>query len=124
MLDSARVVLERNLHAEGQIVEANYSTLGFIYAYLGRKEDAVRMASRAVELLPISKDAVLGASYVHRLAEVYAIVGEHEAALDQLDILFTVPSRISVHVLRLDPIWDPLREHPRFQQLLADHATG
>jgi len=121
-LDSARVVLERDLQGEGRFFEGNHSTLGFVYAYLGRKEEAIRAGERAVELLPISKDAFLGASYVHRLAEIYTIVGEYETAIDQLEILFSVPSRISAHALRLDPMWDPLRDNPRFQRLLEKYS--
>jgi serine/threonine protein kinase/tetratricopeptide (TPR) repeat protein len=122
LLDSARVVLERSLQVREWFVEVNYSALSFVYAYLGRKEDAIRAAEWAVQLLPISKDAFQGPDYVQRLAEIYAIVGEYEAAIDQLEILFSVPSRISVHSLRLDPMWDPLRYNPRFQQLLDKYS--
>ncbi|UCF05239.1 MAG: protein kinase [bacterium] len=123
-LDSARVILERDLEGEGRLFEGNHSTLGFIYAYLGRKKEAIRAGERAVELLPISKDAYLGTSYVHRLAEIYAIVGEYEAAIDQLEILFSVPSLISAHSLHLDPIWDPLRDNPRFMHLLEKYSES
>jgi serine/threonine-protein kinase len=123
LLDSARVVLERSLQGEGRIIEGNYATLGFVHAYLGRKEEAIRAGERAVELLPISKDAFDGTRCVHRLAEIYTIVGEYEAAIDQLEILFSVPSLISAHALRLDPIWDPLRDHPRFQKLLDEYSS-
>ncbi len=123
-LDSARVVLERALQGEGRFFEGNHSTLGFVYAYLGRKEEAIRAGERAVELLPISKDAYLGTSYVHRLAEIYTIVGEYEAAIDQLEILFSAPSLISAHTLHLDPIWDPLRDNPRFQRLLDKYSES
>ena len=118
LLDSARNVLERSLQGEEQFLEGNYSALAFIYAYLGRKEEAISMGERAVELLPVSQDAYMGTSYVYRLAELYTIVGEKEAAIDQLEILFSVPSQISGHALRLDPMWAPLRDNPRFVRLL------
>ena len=119
LLDSARVVLERNLGGKGgQFRGMNYCALGIVYAYLDRREDAIRAGERGVEILPISRDALLGTIMVHRLAEIYAIVGEHEAAIDQLEILLAVPSRVSGHSLRLDPMWDPLRDNPRFQKLM------
>ena len=124
LLDSARVILERDLQGEGRLTPDNYTALGFVYAYLGRKEEAIRAGERAVELLPISKDAYMGTRYVHRLAEIYTIVGEYEAAIDQLEILISVPSRISVHALRLDPMWDPLRDNPRFKHLLEKYSES
>jgi TolB-like protein/tRNA A-37 threonylcarbamoyl transferase component Bud32 len=124
LLDSARVILERSLDGGGQFAGMNYSALGFVYAFLGRKEDAIRAGKRGVEIVPISKDAMLGPSMVHRLAEIYAIVGEHEAAIDQLEIIVAIPSRISEHALRLDPMWDPLRDNPRFQQLLDKYFSS
>jgi serine/threonine-protein kinase len=45
-------------------------------------------------------------------------VGEYEAAIDQLEYLLSVPSVITIPLLRVDPLWDPLRDHPRFQALL------
>jgi serine/threonine-protein kinase len=46
------------------------------------------------------------------------MVGEYDAAIDQLDVLLSIPSLISVPLLRVDPTWDPLRDHPRFLALL------
>jgi len=122
LMDSARVILEKDMLGEGRLKAENYSTRGWVYAHLGRKEEAIRAGKRAVELLPISKDAFKGAHLLQRLAEIYTIVGEYEAAIDQLEILFSVPSLISAHYLRLDPIWDPLRDHPRFQQLIERYS--
>jgi serine/threonine-protein kinase len=55
------------------------------------------------------------------LPEIYAIVGEYDAAIDQLELLLSIPSPLSVQLLRVDPLWDPLRDHPRFQKLLEDY---
>jgi TolB-like protein/Tfp pilus assembly protein PilF/predicted Ser/Thr protein kinase len=121
-LDSARVVLENALGGEERPSAANHLALAYVYAYLGRGQDAIREGERSVELMPITKDAFDGPGYVQSLAEIYAIVGEHEAAIDRLEILFSVPTGISPHALRLDPIWDPLRDHPRFGQLIEKYS--
>jgi serine/threonine protein kinase/tetratricopeptide (TPR) repeat protein len=123
ILDSARVVLERAIGGAERPSPANHNALAYVYAHLGRAEEAIHEAERSVALMPISKDAFDGPAYVQSLAEIYTIVGEYEAAIDQLEILFSVPSLISVHALRLDPIWDPLRDNPRFQRLLERYSV-
>ena len=57
------------------------------------------------------------------LARIYTMVGEYDAAIDQLESLLAIPSNTTVPLLRLDPAWDPLREHPRFQALLAKYEN-
>ena len=52
------------------------------------------------------------------MAEIYAIVGEYDAAIEQIELLLSIPSVMSVPLLQVDPIWAPLRDHPRFQMLL------
>ena len=56
------------------------------------------------------------------LAFIYMLVGEHAAALDQIEYLLSIPSWFSVPLLRLDPRWDPLRDYPRFQALLEEKS--
>jgi len=122
LLDSARVTLERAEEGAERPYPSNRIALAYIYALLGRAEDAIREGKRSVELMPISKDAFSGPEFVEALAEIYTIVGDNEAAIDQLEILFSVPTLISGNSLRLDPIWDPLRDHPRFQRLLDERV--
>ncbi|NIM51463.1 MAG: hypothetical protein GTO05_02815 [Gemmatimonadales bacterium] len=92
--------------------------MGLAYAGLGRGDEAIRHGRRAVELLPISKDAFYGSAPPAHLAQIYAMVGDHDAAIDEIQFLLRVPGRLSVPLLRIDPAWDALREHPRFQRLL------
>ena len=118
--EAARVVLERAVkdRPENWVFR---SRLGIAYAGLGRKAEAIREARRGVELLPISKDAfLLGTLQVSRLAVVYTMVGEDEAALDQVEYLLSIPSHTTVWTLRLDPTWDSLRDHPRFKKLVGE----
>jgi len=117
--DSARVWLEAKVELRPDDHRVR-SSLGIAYAALGRKDDAIREAMRALELCPISKDALVGAWRLQGLARVYAMVEEHDAALDVIEQLLSIPSMLSVSMLRLDPIWDPLREHPRFRELVGE----
>jgi TolB-like protein/Flp pilus assembly protein TadD len=115
--DSARVNGEKEL-AERPNNPNTHGGLGFIYACLGHKDEAIREGMRGVDLLPVSKDAVDGPAGVETLVEIYIEVGEYDAALDQIEYLLSIPCGVSVSLLRLDPLYDPLRKLPRFQKLL------
>jgi len=115
--DSARVFLER-LMATQRDDASIQSDLAVVYALLGRKEDAVKTALRAVELLPLSLDALDGPDMITSLASVYAIVGEPDLALEQLEYLSTIPCDISAPWLKAAPDFTSLQDHPRFQALL------
>jgi len=115
--DSARVLLERNVKSDPE--DSRYhSALGIAYAGLGRKKDAISEGKLAVQLLPVSKEAYRGTMRVADLAYIYAMVGEQEAAIKELEFLLSVPSEISPNLLRIDPKWAPLRQNPGFQKLL------
>ena len=95
-----------------------HSSLGIAYAGLDRKEDAIPEGKLGVELLPVTKDAFKGLVRVEDLTRIYVIVGEFDAAFDQLEFLLSRPGEMSIPLLRLDPAWDPLRNHPRFMKLI------
>jgi len=101
---------------------AALTLLGLIDAGLGRKEDALREARRACELLPMTADAVDGVAYAANLAQVYVWIGEKDLALDQLERVARVPNFVSYGYLKLQPIWDPLRGDPRFEKIVASLA--
>ena len=98
-----------------------YCALGHALAFLGRKEEAVRAGEHAVELMPISKNVFTGPETVVNLAKIYIRVGETDKALDLIEELLSIPCAISAGLLRLDPAWDPLRDHPRFQAILEKY---
>ena len=91
-------------------------------AWLGEKDAAIAEAKRATELLPESADAFDGPEITEALAEVYAIVGEQDNAIDLLDGLLSRPSPITVALLKIIPLWDPLRGNPRFIELLKKYG--
>jgi TolB-like protein/Tfp pilus assembly protein PilF len=95
--------------------------LAFAEAGLGNKEAALREGERALSLLPAKADPVFGPGMEENLAAVEAQVGESERALARVERLLTTPYGafpITLASLRLDPIWAPLREHPRFKALI------
>jgi TolB-like protein/class 3 adenylate cyclase len=99
-----------------------WSRLGLIDAGLGRKEDAIREGRRACELLPLTKDAMDGPSYIVNLATIYAWTGEKDLALEQLEIAAKIPSGITYGELKLYPQWDSLRGTPRFEKIVSSLA--
>jgi TolB-like protein/class 3 adenylate cyclase/Tfp pilus assembly protein PilF len=92
---------------------------GLIDAGLSRKTEAVAEGRRAVELRPISDDALDGAVVVGNLAMIYAWVGDVDSAIEQLMFLAKKPGGPDYGQLKLDPAWDPLRGDPRFEQIVA-----
>jgi serine/threonine protein kinase/Tfp pilus assembly protein PilF len=96
--------------------------LGLIDAGLGRKDEALREGRRAVELLPVERDAFGGSDMIQLLSVICAWTGEKELALQQLDILTRIPSSVTYGRLKLHPFWDPLRGDPRFEKLVASLA--
>jgi TolB-like protein/Tfp pilus assembly protein PilF len=92
-------------------------------AYLGEKDSALAEAQRATELLPETKDAFGGPEIMTGVAEVYAMVGENDRAIEVLDRLLSRPSSITAQLLKVNPIWDPLRSDPRFQGLIEKYGA-
>jgi TolB-like protein/Flp pilus assembly protein TadD/predicted Ser/Thr protein kinase len=117
--DSARIILENMVQSRpGEA--AFHGQLGIVYAGLGRREEAVREGKKAVELLPVSRDAFeYGPLNVANLAQIYVMVGDYDEGVEQLEYLLSIPGCFSIPYLRIDPAWAPLRSHPRFQKLLA-----
>jgi hypothetical protein len=96
--------------------------LGLIDAGLGRKEEALREGRRAVELLPVEKDAINGPLMTEYLAMIAAWVGDKALACEKLAIAVRAPSTVSYGQLKLLPFWDPLRGDPRFDKIVASLA--
>jgi TolB-like protein/Tfp pilus assembly protein PilF len=95
-----------------------HSSLGIAYAGLGRKKDAIQQGELGKEMLPVTKEAMRGLWRVENLARIYVMVGEFDAAIDQLEFLLDRPGWMSKPYLRLDPAWRPLGNHTRFKELI------
>ena len=118
---TAHTEVEKTVREQPDSSEA-LCVLGLIDAGLGHKEEAIREGRRAVELLPVAKDAINGALLIEYLAVIYAWTGEKDRALEQLAIAARIPSDTSYGQLLLHPYWDPLRGDPRFEKIGASLA--
>jgi TolB-like protein/class 3 adenylate cyclase/Tfp pilus assembly protein PilF len=113
---------------EGQLkgspdAEDMHIQLAKVLAYLGEKDAALAEARRATELRPESKDAFGGPEIATGVAEVHAVLGDNGRAIEILDGLLSRPSGVTVPGLKINPIWDPLRNDPRFQALIDKYGA-
>jgi len=96
--------------------------LGLIDAALGRKEEALREAERAIELLPVEKDSIKGALIIEYAAMIAAWVGNKDLACERLATAVRYPSPLSYGDLKLLPFWDPLRGEACFEEIVTSLA--
>jgi len=116
----AQAVLESGLDQQADDVVALLQ-VSWVNVALQRYTDALRFARQATELTSVEKDALLGPTYLAALAEIQARAGDRIEAVKTLRRLLAMPigSYISIQQMRIDPVWDPIRNDPGFQQLLA-----
>jgi tetratricopeptide (TPR) repeat protein len=101
-----------------------HAARGLALAGLSRRDEALSEARWLQQSVVYREDAYKGPSVAEDRARILAQAGDAEAALAEIDRLLAGPSWLSVHTLRLDPRWDPLRQHPRVKALLAKHGSG
>jgi TolB-like protein/class 3 adenylate cyclase/Tfp pilus assembly protein PilF len=118
---AARAEQEKAVQAQPNYGPA-LCVLGLIDASLGRKKEALREGRRAVELLPVEKDALNGPLMITYLAMIAAWAGDKDLACGQLAIAVRAPSTVSYGQLKLLPFWDPLRGDPRFEKIVGSLA--
>jgi serine/threonine protein kinase/Flp pilus assembly protein TadD len=120
--ETARSELRQTVEKQPDYAAA-LCALGVVDAILGNQEDAIREGERAVELTPVSKNAIEGATLVRYLAVIYAWTGNKDRAIQRLAETTYLPgSHVSYGYLRLHPLWDPLRGDPRFEAIVASLA--
>jgi tetratricopeptide (TPR) repeat protein len=115
--NEARGRVDRLVHEQPDFAAA-ISALGMIDAALGNTSDAIAEGRKAVDLLPIGKDAITGSILLQNLAVIYAWTGEKQAAFDALNQLVGMPGYLSYGQLSLHPYWAHLREDPSFWNIL------
>jgi len=122
LLEKARLMAEQFLR-EGPNDASRHLELAFILVGLDRKAEAIAEARRAAELVPESKDAFEGPEVTVAVAQIYSLAGDRDQALQLLDRSLNTPNGITVPILKMDPVWDPLRSDPRFQALLDKYGA-
>ncbi len=95
--------------------------LSWVYLALGRNADALRLSRQAADTISLEKDALAGANFQVGLAQIEAHAGAPEEAIKRLRRLLAIPAggAVSVAALKMDPVWDPIRNRRDFQQLLS-----
>lgn len=122
-IDKARVFVDSALnilqnYIIDQSEDARYQSLiSLAYAYRGDNEQALEHGQKSLNLLPTSKDAFDAPFNILNMSEVLVLIGEHEKAIDNLEYLLTIPGFVSPYYFKLDPLWEPLRDNPRFKKL-------
>jgi TolB-like protein/Tfp pilus assembly protein PilF len=121
--ETARPALEKTV-ADSPQDAIRHAQLGLLYAFMGRKEDALREARHAVELKPISRDVIEGAAAEAFQALIFARTGHTDRAISEIERLLTTPfavdysdEAITLSDLRTRWEWDPLRNDPRFKKI-------
>ena len=123
--EAARALLVDSLTKRPDDVRLHIA-LGLAYAGLGRKPQAIAEARRAMQLVPLAQSSPGGTNAIAGAAEIFTKAGDTNAALDLLELMFSIPAgrEVSVPLLRVDPTYDPLRSDPRFQRLLQRFSDG
>ena len=123
--EAARPALEKTV-ANSPQDPTRHAQLGLLYAFMGRKEDALREGQRAVELKPLTRDVIEGAIAQAFQALIFARTGETDRATSEIERLLTTPfavdysdDSITLSDLRTRWEWDPLRNDARFQKILT-----
>jgi serine/threonine-protein kinase len=97
---------------------------GMALAGLGRRDEALREVRWLQECLLYRNDAYMRPGIAVGAAKILAQVGDVNVSLDVIQqLLAERPPAFSIHMLRLDPLWNPIRDHPRFRALLAKYGT-
>jgi TolB-like protein/cytochrome c-type biogenesis protein CcmH/NrfG len=119
--EQTRTLLEARL-AERPEDRNSLTALAWVYVCLGRNADALRVARQAADSLPIEKDALAGPLFLAGLAEIEARTGHADEAVRILRQLITAPAGgvVSLARLKIDPVWDPIRNDPGFQKLISE----
>ena len=120
--DSAKNILSRKIE-EARDDAWFHSSLGLAYAGLRLQDSAIAHSKNALDLLSISDDYFDSPFLLFNFAEVLVIFDLHDEALEQLELIMSMPGFISPSYLKIDPLWESLRQYSRFKALIEDNET-
>jgi eukaryotic-like serine/threonine-protein kinase len=123
--EAARSLLEDSVLARPQDPRMRVA-LGLAYAGLDRRVDAMREARTTMEFVPVADNSPAATAFMGGALEIYARLGEADAAFELIELLLAMPAgrELSVPLLRIDPIYEPLRSDPRFAALIARYSPN
>ena len=119
--ESAKDELENKLKVTPQD-ERLHSSLGIVYACLGMRDKAVAEGKKGIALLPLEKEAYRGYYRQLDMAIIYTLIGDNNNALKQIDFILSIPGQFSVNLLKLDPIYDSLRNLPGYKAIVDKYS--
>ena len=119
--DSARILIEEEVGRATPVQSWNRACLAYVYAALGRKEDALREGRLSVEEFPVSVDASDRPMKHEWLAQTYTLLGEYDMAVEQLEYLMSIPAGLLSLPFLKSAYFTPLRDHPRFKALIKKY---
>jgi tetratricopeptide (TPR) repeat protein len=119
--DSSRVQLERMLRAKPGDNRLHFA-LCKSYAGLGNLREAIKELDKGIKLSSLIDG---NTSYIHSscLVTIYTLTGDYENALKQIDYLLSNPTGFSVNILKLNPLYDPLRNLPGYKEIIKKYST-
>jgi TolB-like protein/Flp pilus assembly protein TadD len=121
--DSAITELNRKVK-ESPGDDRYYEALGYAFAFKGAYDKAFENIREGIRLKPLKMDAWQGYDNEISLMQIYIIAGELDLAMDKMEYLLSIPGELSVNLLKVDPIYDRLRNLPRFKKILeTDYKT-
>jgi serine/threonine-protein kinase len=118
----AKTFVERDLEQDPNN-GPGHGQLALVLAWMGEKEGALAEMKRAEELVPVSKDAFSGPDVMEAAAEMHAVFGDAGRAVSILDQILQRPAGLTVPILKLNPVWDPIRNDQRFQALIQKYSA-
>jgi Flp pilus assembly protein TadD len=120
--ESSRILLE-NMLKENPNDERLHSSLGIVYAGLGENEKAIAEGKKGIELMPLEKEAYKGYYREWDMAIIYTLIGDYNNALKQIDFILSIPGAFSVNQLKLDPLYDPLRNLSGYKTIFEKYSV-
>jgi len=118
--DSLLILAQQKINKNSDRL-SNHFWIAEAYALKGMKNETLKEISIIKKMMPIELDAETGAAYKNGIADLYLKIGDFEKAIDEYEYLLSIPGPISIGQIKLTPAFDPIRDNPRFQEVLKKY---